>query len=490
MNFKQWLYNEAFELPFDTIKDIYEYYLDGYKQYLKAPRTKIPVRYFDLDLKGTNYEFLSHLNPRVRVQLVGSIPGYPAYYNNGNIALSFSDFSYITYSAVEHEVLHYLQDLIKWHAHSKIPKGVEGISWRKKRKRKSPTIGGLPRLPLVKRIMKSKGINVDGYVTNKRTKHEHRPIEYYTNLNSLIRSLQYQYIKSKIGFGIAPNSNIPSYALEDLLKNEYLMKSVRDSKEKQAFFNKMVKDRHHVISDLLKVQKLDDELYQIYMKNIYKQFIDNKEFGSDALKIRDIIERGNEAERLKHDDKVRKKLDQNEKQRLKRIQGVGGWTEADFAGRLTIELSDMEDFSNVGEDITNDINYSNSEIAEEMFKELDMELHPDNDNMSVSLGSRSLKKLFDKIKKARTQSLHTGGSIGSGITLPIQVLKCNYDYMAHHLAKLIAFRLQEKAEKEDDEKKTPTQKDILDLFYPGPYEFCFKDENDQITNKEKPQNEL
>ena len=55
MDFKSWLYTESFELPFSTIKEIYNYYLEGYEKYLKKPRTKIDPKLFFLKLEETNY---------------------------------------------------------------------------------------------------------------------------------------------------------------------------------------------------------------------------------------------------------------------------------------------------------------------------------------------------------------------------------------------------------------------------------------------------
>lgn len=74
ISFKQWIYNEGFELPFDSIRQIYDYYLDGYVKYLKSPRTKIEPKIFDLNLQNTKYNFLQYLNPRIKVNLAGSLP--------------------------------------------------------------------------------------------------------------------------------------------------------------------------------------------------------------------------------------------------------------------------------------------------------------------------------------------------------------------------------------------------------------------------------
>lgn len=151
MRFKQWLLNEGFELPFSVIKDIYEYYRDSYEQYRLKPRVKIEPKYFDLDFTGTRYAFLNDLNPRVLVELKGTLPGaaglaYTAKLINGRgtakIKLALSSFINSPH-VIYHEVLHVVQDLIR------IKKGMK-------------VIGGLPNMPLVKRVTDEKGISIGG----------------------------------------------------------------------------------------------------------------------------------------------------------------------------------------------------------------------------------------------------------------------------------------------------------------------------------------
>ena len=90
MRFKQWLLNEGFELPFRVIKDIYEYYRDSYEKYRSKPRVKIEPKYFDLDFTGTRYAFLNDLNPRVLVELKGSLPGAAGLYQGSQLKVENS----------------------------------------------------------------------------------------------------------------------------------------------------------------------------------------------------------------------------------------------------------------------------------------------------------------------------------------------------------------------------------------------------------------
>ena len=253
MRFKQWLLNEGFELPFRVIKDIYEYYRDSYEKYRLKPRVKIESKYFDLDFKGTRYEFLNDLNPQVLVELKGSLPGaaglaYTAKLINGRgtakIQLALSSFINSPH-VIYHEVLHVVQDLIRI-------------------KKEMKVIGGLPNMPLVKRVTDERGISIGGTKKVKRVQHGVRPIEYYTNLDSVTRMLQYKYVKMLFDSG------------------KDIDLGVRDSEAKKEFFSRMKKENSW-ISGKLDTVKFDEELYRIYLQEISKRFILNNNFGPDVM---------------------------------------------------------------------------------------------------------------------------------------------------------------------------------------------------------------
>jgi hypothetical protein len=252
--------NEGFELPFSVIKDIYEYYRDSYEKYRLKPRVKIEPKYFDLDFTGTRYAFLNDLNPRVLVELKGTLPaGYAGLYLNSQlkvkldqngwvvtvkIQLALSHFMGGPY-IIEHELLHAVQELIR------IKKGMK-------------VIGGLPNMPLVKRVTDERGISIGGAKNVKRVKHGVRPIEYYTNLDTVIRMLQYRYVRMLLDSG----------------KDMDL--GVRDSEAKKEFFYRMKKENSW-ISNALDTVKFDEELYRIYLQEISKRFILNNNFGPDVM---------------------------------------------------------------------------------------------------------------------------------------------------------------------------------------------------------------
>jgi hypothetical protein len=279
ISFKKWLYKEAFELPFDNIRKIYEYYEQSYKQYLKAPRTKIPRKLIPLDLSGSKYDFLQYLNPYVEITVKGALENAAGIYYGtteglgnymtgesrriiGRISLSFYNHEHVSYSAIEHEVLHFIQDLIKHHSEGRM---VDSF-WKNKNdsiiKKKRPTYGGLPPMPLVKGLMKDREIDIKGNKKERRTKHEYRPIEFYTNLNSLIRSLQYYYIVlgTELEKGVINNKKFLNFNLSGLIPFTILPEWISNKTNKQIFINKLVDRGDHIVSDLEKVKNLDKEL--------------------------------------------------------------------------------------------------------------------------------------------------------------------------------------------------------------------------------------
>lgn len=463
MNFKQWLYIESFELPFDNIRKIYEYYRESYEQYLKAPRTKIPPKLISLDLSGSKYDFLQYLNPSVDVYVSGSLPGASGIYGGmikgndgvvGKIYLQFSNFEHVNYSTVEHEVLHFVQDLIKAHVQHK-----DYIYGDLKKKRK-PTLGGLPPMPLVKRLMKDREIDIDGNKKEKRTKHEYRPIEFYTNLNSLIRSLQYYYIilGIELGRGFIDNAKFLNFDVNNLEPTEKLLDWVSNRNSKKTFFKKLIDRKDHVVSDLEKVKDLDDELYKIYIKEIYKNFIDNDSFASNALEVKKIVD----VMRVSHDNKEATKRNaqqkkEEKKEKLKDKVLLGNWTEADFAGRVTLTMYELDDFSDIYE--SDEIGYTNQEIAEEMFSAIGLKLN-NKDEVVFGISAKNLTKIFNNIKKAKK----TFSNTDIGKELDQEKINKNFDYMSHKMAETASRQMRINSWNRGT-LRVPSAEDILNIFY-------------------------
>jgi CRISPR/Cas system-associated exonuclease Cas4 (RecB family) len=376
MRFKQWLLNEGFELPFSVIKDIYEYYRDSYEKYRLKPRVKIESKYFDLDFTGTRYAFLNDLNPRVLVELKGTLwGGYAGLYLNSQlkvetgrvtvkIQLALSHFMGGPY-IIEHELLHAVQDLIR------IKKGMK-------------VIGGLPNMPLVKRVTDERGISIRGTKNVKRVKHGVRPIEYYTNLDTVIRSLQYKYVRMLLDSG----------------KDMDL--GVRDSEAKKEFFYRMKKENSW-ISDKLNTVKFDEELYRIYLQEISKRFILNNNFGPDIMPM--VTDMG--------------KFKLPVAKTVKTVQTSKGEKSIEiFNGDDSCEIEARDIISYLPDGYESLLDELKSEIFDKFFT-----YNKKNKVYKISLTYNKIKKLFDHIIKIG----HYGRM---------------YNYVAYKLADEFAFRLR------------------------------------------------
>ena len=269
LNFSQWLLNESFELPFRVIKDIYEFYksvINEDEEDWKKRRQKI----FKIDFTGTNFEFLNKLNANLKV-LIGYEYNYllrrddirfgahglyqhiiyanPIY---GTIILPMVDikdrhekdiYDHVVISTIEHEVLHFVQDLIKE------AKNLEHI-------------GGLPSPKFVKRIKDKEGIDSD--YNDKRVSHHKRPIEFYTNMNSLINYIQYNYL-----YWCSKQSYDLDYCQKDKdMKKNYLNRQISFMKKNERY-------------------NFDQEYFRMLLKSAYKRFIDNDDFLSKYYHIFD-----------------------------------------------------------------------------------------------------------------------------------------------------------------------------------------------------------
>ena len=269
LNFSRWLLNEGFELPFRVIKDIYEFYKKVINEDDNGSNKRRREKVFKIDFTGTNFEFLNKLKADLKV-LVGYEHNYhltrysTSFQHNGiyiglvntnpicgTIILPMLDlkssgqkeiYEHVITIAIEHEVLHFVQDLIK------VAKNLERI-------------GGLPSPKFVKRITDIEGIDSVG---DKKVPHYKRPIEFYTNMNSLINDIQYSYL-----YLCCEKEYDLDYCQKDKgMKKDYLNKWI-DITKKQERYN------------------FDQEYFRILIQSAYKRFVDNDDFLSKYYHIFD-----------------------------------------------------------------------------------------------------------------------------------------------------------------------------------------------------------
>ena len=331
MRFKQWLLNEGFELPYDSYKEIHEYYKDCYEKSLKKPRIKFEPKIFEFDINKTRYAFLSkdkngnNNKFYIEINIFNNRDSDAGWYNTynklssnafmGKIWLNLYYFDTRNHSIISHEILHFIQDMIK------INKNL-GV------------IGGLPSPALVKGIMREKGIkNVSGQLKDpdKRKKdpridHALRPIEYYTNLDSLVLELQTGYVIR---------------CMNDGYQVDFLENIVKNIEKKKEYFNK-IKDQLWRLTNV----KFNKDLYNIYLQGITKRFILNDKFLPDVIdsimaKKKMIDLKSN----IKGDKLEKKKKAAERKEARNNAAIVPGTTfrKSDFKGKLIISYYSLLD---------------------------------------------------------------------------------------------------------------------------------------------------
>ena len=203
------LYQLVTEGIFEVPKHVYQAIIDDLirtnrdyqrqKSYgpLNQP-TNFPAVFYDLDLRGTSHEYLQYLEPQVKVRYTtdDSIAKDANYCDfdwklkkyampdHGVISLNLnkpveSHFK----TSIEHEVLHYIQDLIKLHQEiKKTGKEKKDIVW--------PDVESIEGGQVKRKIVPTvKGDKLG------RKRHHQKYYEFMTNLNTFIRSMVDSYNK-------------------------------------------------------------------------------------------------------------------------------------------------------------------------------------------------------------------------------------------------------------------------------------------------------
>jgi hypothetical protein len=195
-----------FSIPRPVFQDIIDYYTQMYEKFKlekikKVTPDKFPPKTFEIDLTGTKFEFLNEMRPKVEIyfssershfepQFVGSF---------GRINLNMTErYESMVYDTIEHEILHFIQYLYVYNLYKK---------GKISQKQYIDSVNGdvpvnktnYAGLPPKKLLDPRKNINgriiSSGIKSNKRTKHAHRPIEYYPDLLSSIRELHFNFLE-------------------------------------------------------------------------------------------------------------------------------------------------------------------------------------------------------------------------------------------------------------------------------------------------------
>lgn len=272
------------KIPREAYQEIRDYYVDvisRMRNINKDPKTIYDIlskytKVFKFNLTGTKYEFLNHLKPTLKVYFTYADKISRAYYidydvttgketllskHMGNIYLGieFDTQREMLLHTIEHEVMHYIQELIGLHKKSK------GLEY---------SIGGIqPR--------KAQPMNIDyngWYAKHKgdipqRGHHALRPVEFYPNLVICIRELQSDFNNMK-----RLNKNLDKI---EFLKTfiEYVSNLQIDYEFGKSF----------AVPIFRKLKSANPAIYKSYLSKLYSVFMDEEY--ADASYIKSSLEK-------------------------------------------------------------------------------------------------------------------------------------------------------------------------------------------------------
>jgi len=373
-----------FHIPRHVYQDILDYYNESAKKVAENDIKRItdktfPPKKFKIDLTGTRFEKLHELGDLYIV--VTFSMKFDVYFhthnkptknnkvmkntlfisNTGNINLDFSAPTQTNIHYIEHEMLHFIQYLIQ--------------KYKKLKKYKTSDIGGLPPKDVV-----PTGLNVDGEkvdaqgvpLTGRQVYHTNRPVEFYPDLLSCIRQLQYEYYKH-------PRERRPS-------KEDYFNNFVKALKTP----NSMLSVFAHISKIFNIVKRNNPKLYKIYLKTAYNEFVNNEpNFDIDNIK-----QQQKELEELREISKEKKKIaDSIAHSNMSKLELL-------FNGKrsFTVDYYDRSKYSNM-----DDENYA---FSEEVFERLPYTKRRESkkdgsEKYVISTKWKHLVKIFEKIKELK-----------------------------------------------------------------------------------------
>jgi len=236
-----------FYVPEKIFADIKKDAIRILKSLSKNPDLNVPIKKYELDFSGTNYEFLNDLEPRPSVDVKftkggGRIKGsfhiadkFRLEKNSSLIQIDLTDKIITIYDDIEHEVSHFVQEMIKKH---------------------SGNLGGMPSKKYISDLEDSK-------------EHSKIPKEMYPDLLSAIRELQ--FIFSKMSTYREPNEDD---------KKVFFKLFLNSLKDKKPIGNKAPR----IFKDF---SELPEPLYKKLLKIAYNAFV-NKPLNFDPKELLEI----------------------------------------------------------------------------------------------------------------------------------------------------------------------------------------------------------
>jgi hypothetical protein len=323
--FKQHFTEATMQVPPRVLDEIRAWMRDTYEDIKMRGVSRIREIHkgFDIDLTGTKYEYLQ---PTIdKYPLTVTLSYAPSdrtsqHYmdDTRTIRLNLGNFKRTYDDVLEHEFVHYLQDIMY----------LRVIIAKKQHPGYLNTPGGMKR----KLTNQTKDMNFDGQQWRKigdppgrkrRTSHHLRPVEHQSNLVSTLKELVKYYRHNR-------------YEYEDKIRrnNEYKYGNEHHQDPKLEIFKAFVRDNHR----MKKLKKSREGQYKEYIKQLYKAFIHTD--------LEDLTRTYNEAKDFLKRVEV-KLLQQNAAKEMKRTKTetpiLWKYQWDDITGKQDIKLPVFED---------------------------------------------------------------------------------------------------------------------------------------------------
>ena len=270
MTFKEFFLEEGmFQIPESVWKNILDYYSDIHQLYEVGQKEKAlkSTKQFNLDFSGTRFDSLNKMKPTITVAFTDekkdsryeSDKDFSK--NNGFIYLSLTDpFTRIATYTIEHEVAHFVQDLI-----NKKRLRAKGVLYANPNYKE--LMGGLPTKGLIPSHVTKTGYLKDEKHKDKRVEHEQTPEEYYPNLITFVRQLQRAYLRY-----IKGSSELMDNPVE---KKNFFMdvynNGIKRNKDEYETDDKVKIDT----AKIAKTKQVSDKLYLKMLSIAYDAFVNH-----------------------------------------------------------------------------------------------------------------------------------------------------------------------------------------------------------------------
>jgi len=292
-----------FHLPQNIYQGIIDAYYTAYDKFRQGDVKRVtsknfPDQTFDIDFSGSRYEFLNSLEPKPKIILSFSgqknnsfFSSEKIQYNIGLITIDLMQGRRAVYDVIEHEMLHFVQYLVKNYRRNLLYKKLSAAEKNLARKsevgEQSPEdydeiirlraaiaqtgIGGLPPEKYISADVSTKGYAVGGTGT-RRVQHSKRPIEYYPDLLSAIRTLHSEYYQES-----GSDENWETSKNSEPLKKKFFVKFMNDVNNGDA------KGLARYIFSTFK--EMDPEFYKKMLAIAYDAFV-NRDPNFDAADVK------------------------------------------------------------------------------------------------------------------------------------------------------------------------------------------------------------